>query len=445
MVTPTTDTAKTAFGGQLQFLDATPDLTHVVLESGEASLLQGQAPGLYQWTSGGNLEQASTIPKEAPETGEEAGCSASLGDENANLRNALSSAAGADGTRIFFTAEGCGPEGTGNGNPGLFMRNTATHESLKLNAAQGVIEPLGEYEHGEFAFQGANTEGTKVFFTDTSALTPESAQRPPLQRSENNPADLYECQILAEVGKAPRCDLTDLTPSPALGSAEVLNVAPGISEDGSYVYFVANGALTPAAEQGNCEAAGVPRSQQSCNLYVWHEGSTTLIARLSGEDSGDWSRVSGRSETSNHVASRPDFADVTAGASPNGRYFAFMSKMPLSEYNNLDKNHVAEGIRDQEVYLYDAGTRRLVCTSCNSREAIRGRARPRTFRRRTRSARRPAWRLEGAVSRRIATRLGAYGPRGAARRPAPAALPLEQRPTLLQQSRRARRRGHQRT
>ena len=56
----------------------------------------------------------------------------------------------------------------------------------------------------------------------------------------------------------------------------------GASEDGSYVYFVANGVLGGRGQpSGNLQqrlrshtAAG------NCNLYLWEEGQMSFIARL---------------------------------------------------------------------------------------------------------------------------------------------------------------------
>jgi hypothetical protein len=361
LVTPLTDTAKTRFGGQLDFLDATPDLRHVVFDSEEATLLSGKAPGLYEWEAGAGLQLVSVLPDGSPAGDLELGDSPALGDEDVNVRNAVS----VNGSRVIFSSEGPEEHSESVEYHRLYMRDTETQETIQLNAAQGASEPVGGSEEGEVAFQGASSDGSRVFFTDTEPLTTESGQRPRFG-SENDPGDLYACEIVREVFGKLKCELKDLTPLPH-GSAEVLNVAPGISQDGSHVYFVANGALTPDAEQGNCEARETPAAQQSCNLYLWNEGQITLIARLSGEDSGDWGSTNKSGGLEHTLEPRPDLANVTAGVSPNGEYFAFMSKLPLAGYDNVDTNHIDEHVYDQEVYLYNASSRLLVCVSCNSR------------------------------------------------------------------------------
>jgi hypothetical protein len=89
--------------------------------------------------------------------------------------------------------------------------------------------------------------------------------------------------------------LVDLAPAPAGQHAGVQAVL-GSSEDGSYVYFVANGVLGNGEPNGNGEAARqgtcVPfAGVGECNLYEWHEGAIRFVAVLTGTD-GDW-RVTG--------------------------------------------------------------------------------------------------------------------------------------------------------
>jgi DNA-binding beta-propeller fold protein YncE len=348
LVTPQDVSAKTEsgersrFGGQLEFLDATSDLSHVVFES-KAALLAGSEAGLYEWQSGAGLQLVSVLHDGTPAV------EPALGDESINVRGAISE----DGSRVFFTGEG--EEGEARG---LYMRDTSRDETIRINAAQGVVEPTGE--EAEVAFQAATPDGSKVFFSDTAPLTPESTQR------QGREADLYECEIVEREGKL-ACELKDLTPLPAGGSADVLNVIPGISEDGSDVYFVANGVLAPGAEPGHCVHQSLETAPPgaTCNLYRWDEGAITFIAALSNEDSGDWGSLHGPGSVGGYAVNRADLADLTASVSPDGQYLAFMSQMQLVGYETLDAEHAAEGIHDEEVYLYDASTNLLTCASCN--------------------------------------------------------------------------------
>ncbi len=359
LVTAANDSTGTPFGGKLEFAGATADVSHVVFGS-EVPLVTGAGEvGLYEWEAGAALKPVSVLPG-----GEQTPASEpSLGYQGRDVRNAIS----ADGSRVFWSSEG--EEGP------LYVRDTATGETTQVNAAQeGAREPDQE-ERGEgldeVQFQGASSDGSRVFFTDTWPLTSQSTLEP-LSREEvveeppagnltlPRPVDLYEHDL--ETGK-----LSDLTVDEHVGEdAEVLGTLPGASEDGSYVYFVANGVLAPGAEPGDCPRTKplLPHPQAACNLYVSepdpeHPGQrrTRLIARLSDEDAGDWGAA--------HSPLPGDLGGVTSQVSSNGRYLAFMSQRELTGYHNVDANPQAKGARDQEVFVYDAHSGRLVCASCN--------------------------------------------------------------------------------
>jgi WD40-like Beta Propeller Repeat len=127
----------------------------------------------------------------------------------------------------------------------------------------------------------------------------------------------------------------------------------GSGEDGSWVYFVANGVLenngvpVSGAVPGGCPETSPAKSDSICNLYVRHDGVTKLVAVLSGRDNPDW---------------REQLQKMTARVSPDGQWLAFMSLRSLTGYDNRD---AVSGKPDEEVYLYNAVTERLVCASCN--------------------------------------------------------------------------------
>ncbi len=206
-------------------------------------------PGLYEWDAESQaLQLVSVLPDGSPAP-DESGAPVSLGDGGGlNDRGAISS----DGSRVFWTD---------GGEEGLYLRDTARGETIKLNAAQGngATEPGAggqtlpepEAERQVVHFQAANPQGSIVFFTDTARLTEESAQEPV---GEEAAEDLYEFQVTSGEGEPLRGRLTDLTPDENEGSADVLNLVLGIGEDGGDVYFVANGVLAPGASRGECAA-----------------------------------------------------------------------------------------------------------------------------------------------------------------------------------------------
>jgi DNA-binding beta-propeller fold protein YncE len=368
LVTAQNDTAGTKFGGGLDFLGASSDLQHVVFHSKVG--LGAAAPtaaGLYMWQKGEPLSLISVLPDGAPAP-DGGFIEPSLGAAGGlNAHNAISE----DGRRVFWT------DGEGRA---LYMRDTVQGKTIELNAAQGhqATEPgLGgeevpepsEAEPGrevrQVRFEGASADGSTIFFTDTARLTEDSTQQPTGQES---PTDLYEFHLSGEDPLRGR--LRDLSAGAAASSGDVLNIVPGISDDGSSVYFVANAALAPGATPGQCAREpefGEPSPPgATCNLYVSeadpaHPGQrhTRFIATLSSEDAGDW----GAGATSHLGPKYLNLSAVTSRVSTDGRYLTFMSQRSLTGYDNRD---AVSGQPDEEVYLYDAASGRLLCASCNS-------------------------------------------------------------------------------
>ena len=212
---------------------ASADLSHVVFDE-IAQLTNNAPPGvdnLYDWHNG--TVKLVTIVGGNPVQGSLAGGSAG------NFSHAVSD----DGSRIFFTANGK-----------LYVRRNASG-TQQLDAPQGGSGPGGG---GQFMW--ASADGSKAFFTDDAGagLTPDT--------QPGSGANLYEYDVVSG-------NLTDLTPA---ADAEVLGVS-GASDDGSTIYFVANGHLAGGA------TAGQP------NLYVLQGGTTRFIATLDPADSCDWS------------------------------------------------------------------------------------------------------------------------------------------------------------
>ena len=368
LITKANDTTAAAFGSSLAFLNATPDANHVVFHSkvGLTKNAKGEnfvGEGLYAWNStspGHALQLVSALPG-----GETPATKPSLGGLGV-LRNAISSS----GARVFYTAQVGENEAAE-----LLMRNMATTPgtTIKISAVEkGLSEPseqaLGNENVNKVRFQTASSDGSKVFFKDTSPLTKDSTQHP---TETSHPSDLYEFDV--ETGKV--ADLT--VPEPA-ETADVLGTIPGAGEDGANVYFVANGVLAPGATRGHCaEEAGeeeIPPGA-TCNLYVSlpdpeHAGQrlTRLIAKVSAHDAPDW--ASGTEAPGGFAEG--SLAYLTSRVSPKGRYLAFMSEMSLTGYNNEDVTSKAPGEKmDEEVYRYDAQLGRLVCASCNPNTATR--------------------------------------------------------------------------
>jgi hypothetical protein len=224
-------------------------------------------------------------------------------------------------------------------------------------------------------YQGASTGGEggeggpeaggpeKVFFTSNAELTEDAYTGP-----SGNAPNLYEYDLNTK-------ELTDLTvPTTPAEKAEdpegaAVQGVVQISEDGSYVYFVANGALAPHATAQTCTGSG---PGEGCNLYVSHEGRAPVyIATLAADDRGDWHAGDIEGEGGPELN--------TAVLAPGGDRLAFLSERSLTGYDNeqaatgecegkIDGVFRSETGSCQEAYLYEAGSAgagSLTCASCN--------------------------------------------------------------------------------
>ncbi len=303
------------------FVSASPDLSHVVLSS--SVQLEEGAPsngGLYEW-AGGRLRLVSVLPDGTPTA------KAALGRVGNGQGGFVLHAISNEGSRIVW-------ESGGEQNH-YYLRDMSLPVSVQIDAPQqGVSAPRQE----ESEYWAASGDGSRVFFTSTGRLTAGSTAP---EAGEHG--DLYVFEVTSAPGEPLAGSLRDLTVDGGVNeSADVLGVL-GASEDGAYVYFVAKGVLGDATAG---ESSGA-------NLYVVHYeaaahgwGAPVFLAALSAGDANDWQF--GRMET--------------ARVSPNGRYLAFMSQASLTGYENRD---AVSGARDEEVYLYDAVSGRLVCASCD--------------------------------------------------------------------------------
>jgi hypothetical protein len=330
LVTAANVPAGTRFAGTVGFEGATADLSHSVLKS-EAPLTPGATEGgLYEW-AGGQLQLLSVLPGGAQAPGFPF---MDLGDGGLAVRNAISD----DGSRVVW-------EWTGEGPPHLYLRDMARAETAQLDVPEeGAGGGVGVV-NGRLRFQTASADGSEVFFSDGARLTADS------NATETEP-DLYEFEVTSHGGEKLAGSLIDLTKPEHGESANFQGALIGADEAGTMLYFVADAVLSTAENAEHAKAeAGAP------NLYAlrYDEGTrewkTTFVAALSSADDPDWAGEEPQ-----------DLGDLTARVSPNGRYLAFMSEQSLTGYDNRDES---AGSPDEEVYLYDADSGKLVCASCS--------------------------------------------------------------------------------
>ncbi|HXB63330.1 MAG TPA: hypothetical protein VNV42_00495 [Solirubrobacteraceae bacterium] len=282
-----------------RFRGASGDLQHVVVAS-PVQLTSTPAPaggeeGLYEW-SAGHLQLVG-----APPQGEEVPVTLA-GERNpaTGVRHAVSE----DGERVILQGGGA-----------LYLRDVGAGDTIRLDVPQGGTGPSSGA-----SYMTASSDASRIFFLDGGHLTAQSSA---------SGEDLYEYDLNAPSGAR----LSDLTVDPNQGEAAEVTTVIGASEDGSYVYFLAYGALAAGSRSG------------ALNLYVRHAGATKLIATLSSSDRASFYRE--------HLFAR---------VSPSGGWLAFMSSADLTGYDTRD---AVTGQPDAEVYLYGAGAGKLVCASCD--------------------------------------------------------------------------------
>ncbi len=234
----------------------------------------------------GALRLVNVLPDGASEPNAFIGASPATAYEPNNSWRAVSE----DGLRVFWTDANTGA---------LYVRENGVSTMLVA-------------EHA--TFQTAATDGSRVLYTKAG--------------------DLYEYDLAGNV-------TSDLTPG-----GEVLGLA-GASDDASYVYFVAKGALATGATAGRS------------NLYLYHAGTTTLVAILGGigeESVGGELGFLGRSA----FPWAPALSGRMAEATPDGHSLVFMSTRSLTGYDNESTQHSSLW----EVYVFNADGDSLSCVSC---------------------------------------------------------------------------------
>lgn len=340
-VTPSGVTPPANEDDAANFQDASADFSHVLFS--EDAPLTVDAPAgddLYEWTSSG-VRLVTYLPDGAPVLGTIADASIPASSGFGSSAPVLAHVVSGDGERVVFVAGGAlylrvnvmSAEGSGH-ECGVGLACT-----VQLDRAQ----PGATGTSGGGEFWWASADGSRVFFTDESDLTAGAT-------AVKGKPDLYEYDV--ETG-----GLSDLTVD-GKEPAGVLGVLTA-GEDGSYVYFVAEGVLSESrSAEGRLPQVGKP------NLYVHHGGVTTFVATLSPGDTLDWG-------ASGNTRAPGSIEGLSTLSSPDGSLVAFNSIARLTGYDNAPEHAgECEGTSSQkesvcdEIFLYDAVSNRLVCVSC---------------------------------------------------------------------------------
>lgn len=354
---------------------ASSNLSHVVFQF-RASLCCGASPEhshVYE-EAGGALRQVDVPPEGGKLEGDDnvgAAASFSWPESTGDAWRAVS----ADGSRVVFTG-GEKYDGFSELLAGqVYVRENPLSDvdsctvaggacTVEVSASQRSVPDPNEGKgptEGTAWYRGASVDGSRVFFTSRVELTNDADTG-----EEDNAANLYECEISVEHEK---CKLRDLTPENAEGGG-VLGLVSS-SEDGSYVYFVAEGVLTSGKNgEGRVSVAGQP------NLYLAHGGSVSFIATLAPRAGGGKFNFANALGNSNgdeedwfgeEGSAGQDFGpgQHSVRVTGDGTLLAFTSELGLTGYDSRPAAPgECEGELCREVYLFDAMSGKLACLSC---------------------------------------------------------------------------------
>jgi hypothetical protein len=316
---------------------ASNELAHVLISREAGFLWPGDTTSngesLYQYNGTGNPSpELVGVQGGQGSTALISECGTNLGSAGSeDTYNAMSTS----GAAVFFTAihsEGC--PGTQPPVNELFARinhfETVAISEPTLADCPECSTATPENAH----FEGASSDGSKVFFTTTQPL-----------RGNDMSKNLYEYDFFARPGQK-----IGRVSSGAPTMAGVQGVTR-ISEDGSHVYFVASGVLTAEAN-----GSGQVASEGGDNLYVYEpdpaspgQFKTVFVATLSEADSPDWA----------------EFDFRPAQSTPDGRFLLFSSAAHLT----LDDTSAA-GL--SQLFQYDAQTGKILRVSIGQEDFNHG-------------------------------------------------------------------------
>jgi hypothetical protein len=305
--TRVSDAEDSEFGGRIM-VASSADLSHIVFNHGPQG---GPATDLYEYVgvSNGPVARAVSVNN--------------LGQPT--LRDSCPEDISDDGRVIVYVAACRGA----NSQVWARVAGSASVAVSGSECTRPVDDPDGPCAGALAAvYAGGAQDGSRVFFTSARQL---------VNGDVDMTNDLYACDIPAgvpaPVGAANPCaSLTQV--SGTASNARVERVGP-VSEDGSRVYFVAQGVLA-----NNLGVGDLGPATGAHNLYLWERdgahpaGETRFVARL---DSDDLAR---------------------GQMTPDGRYLLFVTTTSL-----VGEGPGADTDGAVDAYRYDSVTRTMVRVS----------------------------------------------------------------------------------
>lgn len=244
-------------------------------------------------------------------------CPLVLGGTGTTSRGSVSD----DASRIFFSTTGTIPTACRAPAARRVWARVGTADAFDLSASQCTVD-CGTPQIA--LFEGASRDGSRVYFTTEQKLVDGDQDT-----TVGTKSDLYEYDF-----DDPGNELKPVTIGSEATGAGVMRVAR-VSDDGSRVYFVANGRPLAGAN-----ARGAVPQLGASNLYVYHradgQGSGTIgfVGTLAAADSPLWDTG---------ISARP------VQMSYDGRFVIFPSRADLTS------DRLA-GDAQRDIFRYDAQT-----------------------------------------------------------------------------------------
>jgi hypothetical protein len=339
------------------FEGASGDLSHILfgvyppfLWPGDSTSTSIGETNLYEYVGGGNSAPIMVAVSGGPGSTSLIGqCGVRAGGPF-NEYNALST----DGSTVFFTPIAADEQECGSAQPPVDELFARIHESqtvmLSAPSPDGCTTPTCQAAPASDAlFQGASQDGSKAFFDSTQQLLNNASEDSTAGDSavrnsgsgcpeaEGSGCNLYEYDSHNPAGN------NLILVSAGSATPHVQGVVR-ISQDGSHVYFIAQGVLTSAPNERQQTA-----QPGANNLYVFErdarfpEGRVAFIATLAPNDEELWGL-------------RKDFDfQRPAQTTPDGRFLVFQS------HADLTPDDTSSGV--WQLFEYDAQEGTLVRVS----------------------------------------------------------------------------------
>jgi hypothetical protein len=266
----------------------------------------------------------------------------------------------ADGSRVFFTV---GPKILGNRAGKLYQRDDqGTPEvgddiTMQLNASERTYTT--DPEALPATYWGATPDGSRAFFTTTEGLTDDAPESPSgkfvpyylrvvggglYMWSLDPDAEGHHLNYLS-------ADHEPADDAPPAAEIEGVQGVIGISEDGTYVYFVARGQIV----------SGEPLLNTGLGIYVWHEGEgVSYIGAIGFPVLGEvFAGPAHDFESYGQLGSR---------ITPSGHHLLItLDRAPRpGGYDHGECGSVFNHVGCAELYLYDALSGAApICVSCD--------------------------------------------------------------------------------